>query len=93
MYYNTNNESGQTLKESKKKTETQEDKILEFFQEFPFLDLNPFDIQHRVFNDSTPITSVRRALTDLSNKGKLIKTNRVVNGIYGKNNHTWKLAK
>ena len=39
-----------------------------------------------------PITSIRRAITDLTNEGKLVKTNSLKKGNYGKKCHCWKLA-
>ena len=41
---------------------------------------------------SWPITSIRRAITDLTNAGKLTKTDTMKLGRYGKHVHTWKLA-
>jgi len=39
-----------------------------------------------------PITSVRRAMTNLSNQGKLEKSNVMMLERYGKKNHYWHLA-
>ena len=38
-----------------------------------------------------PITSIRRAITDLTNLGKIVKTNRQVRGMYGKAEHLCEL--
>lgn len=38
-----------------------------------------------------PIGSVRRAITDLTTKGFLLKTKSLKKGIYSVKNHTWKL--
>jgi hypothetical protein len=38
-----------------------------------------------------PITSVRRALTNLTNEDKIIKTDVKVVGLYGKKEHLWRL--
>jgi hypothetical protein len=40
-----------------------------------------------------PITSIRRAMTNLSDNGKLEKTNEFVMGNYGKKEHLWQLPK
>ena len=38
-----------------------------------------------------PITSVRRALTNLTNDEKLVKTDDFVKGNFGKKEHLWRL--
>ena len=42
-------------------------------------------------NLECPITSVRRALTNLTNEDKIIKTDVKVVGLYGKKEHLWRL--
>ena len=38
-----------------------------------------------------PITSIRRAMTCLTNSGKIVKTDRQIKGMYGKAEHLWEL--
>jgi hypothetical protein len=38
-----------------------------------------------------PITSIRRALTNLTNEGKIIKTGVKTVGLYNKKEHLWRL--
>ena len=38
-----------------------------------------------------PITSIRRAMTDLTNLGKIVKTDRQIKGLYGNAEHLWEL--
>ena len=87
-YYNTNQETGNTLKGSWKKTDRQEDLILEFFQRNHGLSFSPEIINKRVL-PAVPLTSVRRAITNLTNDGRLRKTSVMVKGKYGKKIHTW----
>ncbi len=96
-YYNTNKESGEELIKSERQARTQEERILEFFEEDydskNVVELfGPSYIHEAVFDHSIPITSVRRAMTNLTNQGKLIKTDIMVIGQYGKKEHTWKYA-
>mgnify|MGYP003118974616 CR=1 FL=1 len=42
-------------------------------------------------NLKCPLTSVRRAMTNLTTDGKLMKTNRYVIGNYDKPEHLWEL--
>ena len=94
MYYNTNDETGETLQSSRNATMKQEDQILGIFQAFPNEGLTPFDIEDFARDQEVnwPITSIRRAITDLTNAGKLTKTDITKLGKYGKQVHTWKLA-
>ena len=67
----------------------QENYILDFFKrkQEP---MSP-SMVHKACDNSWPLTSVRRAITNLSTDGDLIKTNETVIGIYGKPEHLWKL--
>jgi len=94
MYYNTNDETGETLQSSRSNTTNQENMILAIFETYPNEGLTPFDIEDFAHDQEVnwPITSIRRAITDLTNAGKLTKTNDKKLGRYGKNVHTWKLS-
>ncbi len=90
MYHNTNKESGETLMTSQAKTRSQEDCILSYFRGIPSPLLAPHDLLF-LFDYKVPITSIRRALTNLEKGGKLIKTDKMVMGSYGKMVHTWRI--
>ena len=93
MYYNTTNQRGRPLEESQAKTETQEDRVLKIFNLVPERPMGP-NMVMKMYNNhftSTPITSIRRAMTDLTIQGKLIKHDQMEMGGYGKMEHTWKL--
>ncbi|MCP4568363.1 MAG: hypothetical protein GY841_12365 [FCB group bacterium] len=90
-YYNTTAETGDRLKDSETKTGTQTDRILSYFKSRPTGLFSPADIQDRVL-PGAPLTSVRRAMTDLTADGLLRKTGRLVPGKFGKLNYCWKLA-
>lgn len=87
-YYNTTNESGATLKNNVEKAKSQEEKLLEHFYNFVW-GFNP-SLLHSAF-ESYPITSIRRALTNLTKQGKLIKTYEKRIGMYGRSEYVWKL--
>ena len=89
-FYNTIDEQGETLKESERKALRQEDIVFDFFLHYPGA-YTPFDIQSQVLPEA-PITSVRRAITNLTIQGKLEKTDDMRAGELGKNNHQWRLA-
>ena len=90
-FYNTINETGDQLKESTKKTKNQYERILDFFKKNDTQLLTPPQIRGYVFGNMVPLTSVRRALTDLTNDDKLTMTQVMRKGEYGKPNHCWKL--
>jgi hypothetical protein len=90
-YYNTTNLIGQDLLKEIENAKTQEDKILLFFKKYPLQYFSPSEIFSSVFNYNVPLTSVRRAITNLTNSGKLIKTDKKKQGSYGKPNFCWKL--
>ena len=91
-YYNTTEETGSELAESHSKAKTQEQAILNCFKR----SLEPLSpskilIELELLGWSYPITSIRRAISDLTTEGKLIKTDSFVQGIYGKREHLWRL--
>jgi len=88
-FFNTIDEVGNALAESNKKTNRQEDLIYSLF-----VQCNQPLSPSMVLNQSglnCPITSIRRAMTGLTNLGKIVKTDRQVKGIYGKAEHLWEL--
>jgi len=91
-YYNTNEEAGSTLKKSRVKANIQEDKILSLFRKYSGIAFAPHEVCQKVFDNSVPITSVRRAITNLTTAGKLVKTGRMKDGPYGKKVHCWMFA-
>jgi predicted transcriptional regulator len=91
MYYNTNKESGNTLANSTIKAKTQEQIIFNIFTENTNLTASE---AWKIYNQkgNTPLTSIRRAITNLCNKGKLIKTKDTKPGLYGKKEHVYTLV-
>ena len=92
MYYNTTNQSGSTLTEYITTANSQDDMILNWFRFWPSCAFTPFDVQKALNLMNTPITSIRRSITDLTNEGKLIKLESTVPGLYNRPNHQWRLA-
>ena len=88
-FYNTTHETGSTLKESHHKAISQESRILNYFLMFD-KPLSPSMILQQM-SLNCPITSVRRALTNLTLDNKLIKTDEYAIGDYGKREHLWRL--
>jgi hypothetical protein len=89
-YYNTNNEMKVELDISKRKALSQQELVLEIFQQYQGRRLGPSDILH--YFPGVPITSIRRAITNLTSAGLLEKTDKFSFGNYGKVEHLWQLA-
>lgn len=87
-YFNTTNESGKVLDQRISKAENQETIIHELYKKHVFL--SPSQV-YEYFDPSTPITSIRRAITVLTDKKILVKTENYVQGGYGKREHVYKL--
>ena len=88
-YYNTTSEKGQELKESHRKAKSQEELIYSYFLTHG-KPLSPSQVLKNL-KLSCPITSIRRAMTNLTDDNKIIKTNIKVKGMYGKREHLWRL--
>ena len=71
------------------KAEKQEEIILKLYRKHIFLSATQV---YAYFDESTPITSIRRAITVLTDKGLLKKTEDFVQGGYGKREHIYKLV-
>ena len=90
MYHNTNNEAGQTLRGSQKKASRQEDIILEIFKKGAYNLYTPDEV-HEISGLNCPVTSIRRAMTNLMNQTLLVKTKVMRAGKYGKDTHCYEL--
>lgn len=88
-YFNTTHLTGFALKESRRKANTQEDRILTFFEKNFDKAFSPEDIQTYCMMANRPLTSVRRAISNLTKDGYLRKTSHMKIGNYGKPVHTW----
>lgn len=89
-YFNTNRLSGDDLRQAELDANAQEAAVVAVFKR-----LRKSLAPHEVWDASpelskAPLTSVRRAMTSLTDRGVLIKTDRMVMGIYGKPVHLWR---
>ena len=90
MFYNTIHLKGADLDSARSECKSQEEFIKLLFKIEPTLEITPSQLLS-LFNNNTPITSVRRALTNLTNDNVLEKTEKQIVGMYGKLEHVWKL--
>lgn len=89
-FFNTTSEQGDLLKSYRRQARTQSEKILAYFQETKGL-RSPSEVQFAVL-PRAPITSVRRAMTCLTDDGYLAKCEEKVPGQYGRPEHLWRLT-
>jgi hypothetical protein len=95
-YYNTTHLQGKELTEVIKVTQTQDAKILTFFQEHPTHKLTKYQVYDELLtkgyiHPNTPSTSIGRALNTLVEKGELIKLDEQKEERYGRKNHLFTL--
>lgn len=90
-YYDTTN-AGEMRAHYEKLANTQEGEILSFFKRHHHKEMSPSYIWRTLF-PNLPVTSVRRAMTNLANAGCLEKTPNKVEGYYGRPEHKWKYLK
>lgn len=89
-FYNTTNETGDTLVLLNSKAKKRDELILEFFIKNKGILLRPEDVHRALFGfKDIPITSTRRSITNLTDAGHLIKTDTKRKGNYNSNVHCW----
>lgn len=91
-YHNTTNEQREDLSQSEAKAKTQDEAVLELLKKIPDNSYTPCEI-HNMLNLNCPLTSTRRALSNLTKQGLAIRTKKKKLGIYGKLNYCWTLFK
>lgn len=89
-YFNTTRLGGTALAEEIANAKRQDDAVLAVFNAAPG-PLSPSVVWHRCWQAGKqwPLTSIRRAISNLTDDGKLVQTDRCVRGHYGKPEHLW----
>jgi predicted HTH transcriptional regulator len=87
-FYNTTGESGDRLQKHESSARNQEDIIKEFFKKTPEMTASEC---HKMYpDDNVPLTSIRRALSNLCRVEYLERTEEKRKGIYGRNEFVYK---
>lgn len=90
-YYQTTPITGKQKELFTRKAKSQEEKIGGIFKQWGSgYSFSPSVMMARYFPD-TPITSVRRAFTNLTIAGVIHKTDQLTDGLHGRPEHTWTL--
>ena len=89
-YYNTLNESALEVKTSETKAKKQKDEIFAIYRH-TLRPMTPAEIWdgYGFKSKNVPLTSIRRAITNLEAEGLLKKTDIQKPGVYGKMNYCW----
>jgi hypothetical protein len=92
-YFNTANLKNPALGKAEQRAKNQEDMILDFFVDNPHLKFTPSYVWNHFESQGKqwPITSVRRAITNLTKRGVIEKCITQKTGIYDMPEYEWKL--
>lgn len=91
-HHNTTHETGETLAGLEAAARTQEDRVLAFFRNhFRSVGWTPSEVNEIIMPES-PLTSTRRAMTNLTYDGKLVRTEIKRTGPYGRAEFAWQVA-
>lgn len=97
-FHNTVNLKGKELTCAEEKAKGQEFMVIALFKKRPSVPHTPSEVyslllQRQRITKRTPLTSIRRAMSNLTFKGKLEQTEKMRIGPYGKPEHLWKFVK
>lgn len=90
MYYNTTNLGEATESQFALQANRQETAVLEFFRRNKSEQFSPEDIHVAVLS-TAPLTSARRAITNLTKHGHLVRCDERVDGSFGRPVYLWRL--
>lgn len=88
-FFNTTHESGGVLKEMTATAGKQNQEVLSIMRKLK--SATPSQV-HRAYGTTTPITSIRRAMTTLTGDGHLVKTEEKILSPSKRPEHIWKLS-
>jgi len=89
-FYNTNQTTGPELIGARSDAKNQQDEILKVFRRNAKTPMSPSEIHNYLYSGTiTPLTSVRRAISNLTEAGKLKKLDSTKIGIFGRREHCW----
>lgn len=90
-FWNTTAEAGQTLATYRQSAMKQEEAVLALFRARR-LPMSPSQVHRHLGPGMTPLTSIRRAMSNLTRDGLLEKMEVKVEGIYSHPEHLWRLG-
>lgn len=90
-FFNTIDLKGTELAEATNQAQKQDERVLRIFK--LYRKMTPFECWnvYNLFFPEAPVTSIRRSMTVLTNKGFLEMCDEMKKEILGKPNHYWKI--
>jgi Fic family protein len=88
-YHNTTNQTKDYVEKRTKKNKSQEQLVLEIFEQYKKLTASQV---YAIFPKNVPLTSIRRAISNLQYEQKLEKLEETITGIYDAPEHFYKLV-
>jgi hypothetical protein len=91
-FYNTTNEVGAQLEAFTETAACQEQLIITFARKVKFFSpshLHRYLLERKQISENTPLTSIRRAITNLTEANRLVKTTNKVTSVYNKPEYVW----
>jgi len=88
-YFNTTSARGDELAMYRLRAGTQEAVIATFFRQRPGRLFTPSELSALL--PRAPLTSVRRAVSNLTSQGLLVKTDKKRPGVFNRPEHAWRL--
>lgn len=92
VYHNTTDLHGKELDKAQTRASKQTEVILKVFQDHPHTSFSPWDVYYHL-GQQYMITSVRRAITTLTDAGYLVKGERKRSGPANEWGYVWKLKR
>lgn len=95
-YHSTTNETAAETEKSEQEARSQERTILVYLKLHPFENFTADELRNKCELMNFPITSIRRALTNLADEkrwNEIEKTNIQRHGVYGKMTSCWQLRR
>ena len=89
-HHNTTGEQGDLLALLERQAAGQDAQALDAFRRHGAM--SPSECHAKAFGPDVPLTSVRRAITNLTRAGLLVRTAMKVRGPYGRAEHVWRRA-
>ena len=90
-FFNTTHATNPELAQYRQQALSQDEVILALFKENQFRTWTPSEVMAAVLPDA-PVTSIRRAITTLTQDTHLVKTDTQRNGPYGRPEYAWRVA-
>jgi len=90
-YYNTTQESGQTLFRFRSQAKAQTERVIDYYRSRPGQLIGPSEAWRAtgLEAEGVPLTSARRAVTDATKAGILVRTKDKTIGAYGHPETLW----